>query len=679
MAKSYYASVLILTSFIILNHPVPSSSTISIPDQACEAYIQHGDVNIGGLFSFHSSYDTPCDVGINYWSVYLAEMMVFAVNRVNQRHDVLPNVTMGFEIRDDCVSEDVSLWAALSLVNSPEDADYGETCTSHRNGLTNRVHGIIGTGFSFTSILVGKVGSLVQVPVISFWATSDELSDKSRFPYFFRTVPPDKFQAGAIVDLLLHFDWKYVALFFSVDSYSVHGARQLRSLAEEKGICLALYLPVELRASDQKTEDVVQKLREHPKVKVAVIFGLADVAYAILLSVQKANLDRHITWIGSDGWGDDLEGKEFGPLTNGGWFVRGQGESVPIFEEYFSHVDPNHDDISPWLAQYWQDRKMTENCTDTMDCPLPLLPFGAAVVDAVDAFAYALHAIMMNSSELTLDGNTLREQLFQVSFETADGRHFEFDSHGDTFGTFVYYNMQEHNGQYGMVDVGRWAPAIDNLSLSLDSLQFVDGTNNVPYSLCTEVCDPGYIVVPLELKCCHGCQECPLNAIVVNDSECYSCPATYWPNEDFTLCEAIIPTTLSWKDPVVIILLTLSLLGICLNLLSIIGICIHRDHVLIKASSRELSAINLTGLLIAFVTVLPLLTKPTDILCAVIEALISLCYTLTYVPTLLKVNRIFRIFQSGKKSVSRPRYVRPKAQVILALCLIAVQVSKYDT
>ena len=652
-------------------------SSVSIPDQACTAYIRHGDFNIGGLFSFHSSFDDVCDVGINYWSVYLAEMMVFAINRVNQRSDILPNITMGFEIRDDCVSEDVSLWGALSLVNEPNDADFGDTCSSHRNATTQQVQGIIGTGFSFTSILVGKIGSLVQLPVISFWATSDELSDKSRFPYFFRTVPPDKYQAGAIVDLLLHFNWKYIALFFSIDSYSVHGARQLRSLAERKGICLALYLPVELSA-DQEPVDVVEKLKDLPKVNVIVVFALADVAFAITQAVHNANLQRNLTWIGSDGWGDELEGKDFGPLTYGGLFVRPQSDSVPIFEDYFSQIDPDRDEITPWLASYWQEQKNTENCSDIFECPFPILPFGAAVVDAVDAFAYAMDTLLRNASITnSTDGEALRDMLFKIDFETADGRHFEFDSNGDSTGTFVYYNMQKNNGEYELVDVGRWDPDMTGnpLNLDEDSLQFADTTNYIPNSVCKEDCNPGYIVVPLELKCCHGCQKCPENAIVQNLTECYTCPPTYRPNDHFNSCIPIIPSHLAWKDPIVATLCTLSSFGIALVCLTIIGVYIHRDHVLIKASSRELSTVNISGLLMAFLSVLLLLTKPSDSLCALTEAFISTCYTLTYVPTMLKVNRIYRIFQAGKKSVSRPRYVRPRSQVCMALILIAIQVS----
>lgn len=51
----------------------------------------------------------------------------------------------------------------------------------------------------------------LQIPQISYASTSTELSDKSRFEYFSRVVPPDNFQAQAIVEVIHLLGWKYVS------------------------------------------------------------------------------------------------------------------------------------------------------------------------------------------------------------------------------------------------------------------------------------------------------------------------------------------------------------------------------------------------------------------------------------------------------------------------------------
>lgn len=52
---------------------------------------------------------------------------------------------------------------------------------------------------------------MFQIPQISYASTSTELSDKSRFEYFSRVVPPDNFQAQAMVELLKTLGWGYVS------------------------------------------------------------------------------------------------------------------------------------------------------------------------------------------------------------------------------------------------------------------------------------------------------------------------------------------------------------------------------------------------------------------------------------------------------------------------------------
>ena len=60
---------------------------------------------------------------------------------------------------------------------------------------------------------------------VSPLSTHPELSNKKRFPYFFRTVPPDTFQASAILELLSQHGWKYVSIVYEDDGYGQQGLR----------------------------------------------------------------------------------------------------------------------------------------------------------------------------------------------------------------------------------------------------------------------------------------------------------------------------------------------------------------------------------------------------------------------------------------------------------------------
>ncbi|CAG7820054.1 unnamed protein product, partial [Allacma fusca] len=71
-----------------------------------------------------------------------------------------------------------------------------------KQGKFDRVIGVIGGQSSSVSIQVANLLRLFQIPQISYMSTSPQLSNRERFPYFFRTVPSDVNQAHAILDIL---------------------------------------------------------------------------------------------------------------------------------------------------------------------------------------------------------------------------------------------------------------------------------------------------------------------------------------------------------------------------------------------------------------------------------------------------------------------------------------------
>ena len=66
------------------------------------------------------------------------------------------------------------------------------------------------------SFITTRGGSDTQVSPAS---TAKALSDKTRFEMFARTVPPDTFQAIALVDIVKKFNWTYVSTIASEGSY----------------------------------------------------------------------------------------------------------------------------------------------------------------------------------------------------------------------------------------------------------------------------------------------------------------------------------------------------------------------------------------------------------------------------------------------------------------------------
>ena len=53
---------------------------------------------------------------------------------------------------------------------------------------------VIGMGPSRQAVMTANILSIFKIPNLGILATSDELSDKTRFEYFLRLLPPDKYQ-----------------------------------------------------------------------------------------------------------------------------------------------------------------------------------------------------------------------------------------------------------------------------------------------------------------------------------------------------------------------------------------------------------------------------------------------------------------------------------------------------
>ena len=110
--------------------------------------------------------------------------------------------------------------------------------------------GVVGASNSRVSVPVSGLLRLFTTPQISYASSSAILNNRDRFSYFYRTTPPDTFQAQAMVDLLLSFNWTYISTIFSRDTYGEPGINEAHALAEKYGICIDLSEGIDSDFSD---------------------------------------------------------------------------------------------------------------------------------------------------------------------------------------------------------------------------------------------------------------------------------------------------------------------------------------------------------------------------------------------------------------------------------------------
>ena len=156
---------------------------------------------MGGLIPFrtkNSATEQECGDSLLLGFV-LAHGMLHAIEKVNALDSILQNITLDAKIYDTCRSRTIA---------SGHTKDFIKMTLQPESGV--QLAGVVGAAVSDVSAKVASILQVFQIPQISFQSTSVTLSDRDIYSYFMRTVPPDSFQAEAMVDICLRFNWTYV-------------------------------------------------------------------------------------------------------------------------------------------------------------------------------------------------------------------------------------------------------------------------------------------------------------------------------------------------------------------------------------------------------------------------------------------------------------------------------------
>lgn len=328
---------------------------------------QPGDIMLGGLFPIHEKGEkSPCGHKVYYRGLQRLEAMMFAIDTINADKNILPGLTLGVNILDTCSRDTYALNQSLQFIKSSLnnlDSSIFEcpnTMVAPRikKGYNNTgpVLGVIGGSYSSVSLQVANLLRLFHIPQISPASTAKALSDKTRFDYFARTVPPDTFQSIALVDIVKTFNWSYVSTVHSEGSYGEYGIEAFHREAQDRGVCIATSEKVTSDADDKIFDQIIAKLKKKENAKGVILFTRAEDARGILQAAKRAGVYQELHFVASDGWGkqqklvESLEEVAEGAIT-----VELQSELVPGFDSYMKALTPDNNLRNPWFQEYWQD------------------------------------------------------------------------------------------------------------------------------------------------------------------------------------------------------------------------------------------------------------------------------------------------------------------------------------
>ncbi|NWU33648.1 GRM7 protein, partial [Hylia prasina] len=335
-----------------------------------------------------------------------------------------------------------------------------------------------------------------QIPQISYASTAPELSDDRRYDFFSRVVPPDSFQAQAMVDIVKALGWNYVSTLASEGNYGEKGVESFMQISREAGgLCIAqsLKIPQDRKDKSIDFDRIIRQLLETPNARAIVTFANdEDIRQQILAAAKRADQVGHFLWVGSDTWGSKLSPLlQQEDVAEGAITILPKRATIEGFDTYFTSRTLENNRRNVWFAEYWEenfnckltitgskkedtDRKCTGQERIGKDSHYEQEGKVQSVIDAVYAMAHALHHmnrdLCADSAGLCPEmehagGKRLLKYIRSVNFNGSAGTPVMFNKNGDAPGRYDIFQYHSSNTSTpGYRLVGQWT---DDLQLNV--------------------------------------------------------------------------------------------------------------------------------------------------------------------------------------------------------------------
>ena len=523
-----------------------------------------------------------------------------------------------------------------------------------------------------------------------------------------------------MVDLAVNFNWTHISTVYSNDAYGKDGIEQFHKLAEERGICVDLKVPIEDDYVDSDYKKLAMDLYRSES-SAAILFTHEQNANLFFTEVAKLESRSHtITWIGSEAWAKSISTIDsLKHITVGYFGVSPAVEySEAFYQNYLAGLTLETNKRNAWFPDFfsalaggcdpWQ-----ENTTNACNRTLNIFQlnrthertiYGAQTIDAVYAFAHALHDFLTDNcadplvwisanktcigQKMELNGESLLQYIHDVSFTSPTGNKISFDENGNVKGRYEILNYRYVDSKrHQLLKVGTWKDGVLDFDKSLyDTMQYgIDKDGGVvtspPLSQCA-LCAPGQYLLSLPSSCCGKCQPC-LGASFSNSSYatvCYNCTALgdYWGNSPTndsgsSGCVKIEEVFLTFSHPWSIVIVVLSVLGLLCVAATTVIFGMKWTSPVVKSSGREQMILLLFGIATSFLLPVIYISPPSLGVCVIQRVGIWLCISLTFGAIFVKVLRVYRIFLN-KGSMTHVRFTEPHYQIIFTLFIVGVQV-----
>ncbi|KAM4627560.1 vomeronasal type-2 receptor 1-like [Polymixia lowei] len=612
--------------------------------------------------------------------------MIFAIEEINSSESLLPNISIGYRIYDNCGSTLSSMHAAMALMNGDERT-LGRSCSGQ-----SAVHAIIGESESSSTIVLSHTTGPFKIPVISHSATCECLSSRKDYPSFFRTIASDLYQSRALAQLVKHFGWSWVGAINSDSDYGNNGMAIFLAAAQEEGVCVE-YTEKFHRTEPEKLTKVVEVIR---KSTARVIVGfLAHVEMNNLLEQLSIHNITGLQFIGVEAWitADSLVTPTSFSVLGGSLGFAVQKANISGFADFV-------------IKEFWETafqctEKNRDNVTVKVPCKENLdltelkdynddvaeLRYSANIYKAIYAVAHSLQSLLKCNSQgcdKTVKASPWQvvESLKKVNFTIKNGDQVWFDRTGAAVARYEVVNWQlGPGGSVQFKPVGYYdasLPPGKKFVLRTEAIMWPGGKTEVPVSVCSESCPPGTHKVLQKNKpvCCYDCVPCAEGETsnTTDSNDCTKCPEEYWSSQNRDTCILKTVEFLSFTEVMGTLLVFFSLFGVLLTVLVATIFLINKDTPLIKANNSELSFLLLFSLTLCFLCSLTFVGRPSEWSCMLRHTAFGITFVLCISCVLGKTIVVLMAFRATLPGSNIMKWFGPLQQRLSVLAFTLIQV-----
>ncbi|KAM7399533.1 hypothetical protein PAMP_018800 [Pampus punctatissimus] len=652
--------------------------------------VEKKKVVIGGMFPVHKRIlssdgntsrvpvSSGCE-GFNFRTFRWTQTMLFAINEINERDDLLPKTDLGYVIYDSCFTISKAVEGTLTYLTGQDEA-----VPNYRCGNGAPLAALVGAGGSDLSIATARILGLYHFPQVSYCSTCSALESKFQFPTFLRTIPNDKHQSRAMAQLVLHFGWTWVGTIAADDDYGKYGIKDFKEQVEDAGVCISFSETLPKVISPESIQRIVQTVVEST-AKIIVVFS-SDVDLSPLIQELLNHNVTNRTWIASEAWVTSaLINRPGVSSVLGGTLGFGvKRADIPGLQRHLLELDPYAD---PLTEEFWetlfnctldygkalqQAKQRAKQVNGTLSravrgvadglctgkeslarlnntySDITQLRITYSVYKAVYAVAHALHNLehcepgkgpFSNKScaDITnFEPWQLMYYLKNVHFNVMHTNEEIYFTDGDVKGFYDIINWHVNsNGEISYVTVGHYnqsAAVEDRMTIRNDSIMWNNEVLEPPRSVCSENCQPGTRkgIRQGEPVCCFDCIPCADGEIsnTTNARECILCSGDDWSNDAHDTCVPKIIEFLAFGEPLGITLITISAFGALVTIAVGAVFMVNIGTPLVKANDALLSFSLLFSLVVTFLCSIVFLGEPQNWSCMTSQVALALGFAL---------------------------------------------------